>query len=181
MKHKWLVGTGILLVLFWTLLILFFSSQPSEASHEQSGAFVKLYDAANQVFRFNENPVLNRIENFVFMDLLEGKYLSTNAKIRKLAHFTLYGVLGGLTTLVAYVISTNLNWQKAKWFLSLISGILFPLIIAALDELNQSRIDRTSSLSDVLLDGGGAVCGTMLVLVFISGFNAFAVYIKIRK
>ena len=163
MKQKGWVILGSILVIMWIGLILFFSSQPSKASNAQSEEAVTIYEKLNAVFDFSDSPFFNRIESFVFEDILDEKYKTTNAKVRKSAHFGIYFVLGSLTAFLGWV-------YTKKWLISVLLGICLPTTVAVVDEFNQGLIDRTSMLGDVVLDGVGATFGMIFGLFLILGY-----------
>jgi len=69
--------------------------------------------------------------------------------IRKCAHFTEFMVLG------AELILLKLSSKKPQIF----TATFLALSVAVIDEFIQSFSDRTDSVSDILLDFGGAVFG----------------------
>ncbi len=155
--------SGILIALIgfvvcWIGLIFYFSSQPIKESLAQSGEVVSIYEKINDVFDISDSAIFGRIERFVFEDVLGNRYKTTDAKVRKTAHFGIYFVLGVGASFTA------LRYVK-KWPIGLIIGITLPTTVAVLDEFNQGLGDRTSSLSDVVLDGSGAMLGTLIVLL----------------
>lgn len=159
LNHKWPVFAGIF-IFIWIGVIFYFSSQPSVESHEQSGQVVGLYEKANAIFDFSDSKFFNRIESFIFEHILDNKYKTADAKVRKSAHFGIYFVLGVASTGFAYVYSK-------KWLMGILLGITLPTTVAVIDEFNQGLIDRTSSLNDVVLDFAGATFGMLMALIII--------------
>lgn len=159
LNHKWPVLAGIFIII-WIGVIFYFSSQPSVESHEQSGQVVGLYEKANAIFDFSDSQFFNRIESFIFEHILDNKYKTADAKVRKSAHFGIYFVLGVASTGFAYVYSK-------KWLMGILLGITLPTTVAVIDEFNQGLIDRTSSLNDVVLDFAGASFGMLIALIII--------------
>lgn len=158
-KLKWPVFAGLFIVI-WIGVIFYFSSQPSVESHEQSGQVVGLYEKANAIFDFSDSKFFNKIETIIFEHILDNKYKTTDAKVRKSAHFGIYFILGIASTGFAYVYSK-------KWLIAVLLGISLPTTVAVLDEFNQGMIDRTSSLNDVVLDMSGATFGMLFGLILI--------------
>ena len=78
--------------------------------------------------------------------------------IRKLAHFTEFGMLGFCLGGVA----ANVLWRK-KWFFA---GA-FAILTAFADETIQSFTDRTNSIVDVTIDSAGALCGLTAMAVIV--------------
>ncbi len=94
--------------------------------------------------------------------------------IRKLAHFTEFFWLG--MALCGVVVGACRRGEGARPLLSYppIGGaLLLALLTAVTDEWIQSFTGRTSSVSDVLLDFFGALCGF--------GLTALAVWLILRR
>ena len=70
--------------------------------------------------------------------------------IRKLAHFTEFGMLG----LCLGGIAANVGWHT-KWLCAIGAAVL----VACTDEIIQSFTGRTNSIVDVIIDSAGALCG----------------------
>jgi len=163
-KLKHAITLSSIMLLFWIGLIFYFSSQPSDQSNQQSFEVVTVYERLNAVFDFSDSPFFNKIEAFVFEDLLEDTYKSTNSKVRKSAHFGIYFVLG--------IFSALFGWLYAKkWLIAALMGICLPITIAVLDEFNQGIIGRTSRLNDVILDGSGALMGVCVFLISLAALS----------
>lgn len=162
---------GVIIIILWIVLIFYFSSQQPSTSHEQSGRFVQIFQRINDLFDISESSFFTKIETFIFEGLFDDKYKSTNAKVRKSAHFGIYFVLGTLVT------STSWHFSK-KWFSTLLMGISIPTTVAVLDEFNQGFKGRTSSISDVMLDMFGAIFGALIVMMIIM---VWTIYIRHRK
>jgi len=85
--------------------------------------------------------------------------------VRKTAHFTEYAVLGFLVCR-AVSVAASPTWRNWRFSLAL----LLPILIACLDEFNQSfEPSRTSSIYDVLLDITGAAA--MLLFLYFIGYK----------
>lgn len=76
--------------------------------------------------------------------------------LRKMAHFTIYGMLG------VSLAGTVINWRKGR---VIALAVAVGAVVAMLDELHQSFVPgRGPSWSDVLLDTTGVIVGVMVVL-----------------
>ncbi|MCR6546834.1 VanZ family protein [Dehalobacterium formicoaceticum] len=163
MKIKKLAISLTVLFFLWTAVIFYFSSQPPEVSHSQSRIVVQIIGGINNIFDFTDTGFFVKIENvlgdFRFLD----KYKTPNALVRKSAHFGIYFILGIIACAFGYT-------YTRKILIAFLLGGSLPVVVAVLDEYNQSQIGRTSSLTDVLIDGGGALTGTIfwifLILIF---------------
>jgi VanZ family protein len=77
--------------------------------------------------------------------------------IRKLAHFTEYGILGLLAT----------RLFRGSWWI--LWPVLLVTFVAAMDEWHQSFVgSRTSSPVDVMLDASGGLAAVLAVWLFTS-------------
>jgi len=168
MKSKHLIIIGSLALIFWIGLIFYFSSQPSNASNQQSREALTVYERMNAVFNVSDSKFFNKIESFVFEDLLDDRYDSSNSKVRKTAHFAIYFVLGILASIFGW-------FYTKKWLMVALMGVCLPTTIAVLDEFNQGLTDRTALLNDVVLDAAGATMGMFLVIL------GLALYRKVIK
>lgn len=80
--------------------------------------------------------------------------------IRKLAHFSIYTVVGIL--LMGFVSTYEIEKIK-KIYISIVVGIIY----ATSDEIHQAFIpDRSARLTDVIIDTMGIVLGIVIVLIF---------------
>lgn len=108
-------------------------------------------DALSKGLAENLISMLPGLENMVVMDKL-------NHYLRKLAHFTLYFILGGGLTGVA---------SKQKKFSAVALAILIGSIFAATDEFHQVFSDgRGPAVRDVLLDACGVAAGSAFAAFF---------------
>jgi len=138
-KIKWGIWAAVLL---WMVVIFCFSAQNGTQSAHLSETvqqyIVQIVGAAPQVQDTNDQFVL-----------------------RKLAHFTVYLVLGGLcmSALLQTPRFTRMR-TKAAVALAISTGY------AASDELHQLFVGgRAARLLDIGIDAVGAFCGIMLVLL----------------
>lgn len=160
MKSKYGIIFGSIVTILWIALILYFSSQPGESSNQQSENVHTIYDSLNAIFNFSDSSVYTAIESYVFDDLLGREDFTANDKVRKSAHFAIYFVLG--------ILATYFGWAYTrKWLVAILIGIGLPITVAVVDEFYQGLIDRTSSITDVVLDSVGAAFGMCFCLLFI--------------
>ena len=124
-------------VILWTGVVLFAST--GNASMSQTSRFIR--------------PLLE----FIFPNTPEATLIVYHGYIRKLAHFTEYGILA----FFAFWAFSALF--RRNWFLASFSLVA---LVATIDEINQSNNSaRTGSIYDVLLDCfGGATILTIIYL-----------------
>lgn len=131
----------IIILLLGTFYIIFsFSSQNGEESGNLSGKIAK--------FAVKQLPIQKT----------EKSLKRTEAVIRKIAHFSIYTLVGFL--LMSFV-STYAIKENKRMIISLIVGILY----AISDEIHQSFIpNRSCQLTDVMIDSMGVLLGILILL-----------------
>ena len=128
-------------LILWTGVVLFAST--GNASMSQTSRFIR--------------PLLE----FIFPNTPEEILVIYHGYIRKLAHFTEYGILA----FFAFWAFSNsrINFFRKNWFLAAFG---FVALIATIDETNQSfNAARTGSIYDILLDCFGGA--TILTIVYL--------------
>ena len=136
MNKKWLcVSLAALLLL--TAFILYNAGKSSESSHE---------------------------DTFIVEDILlqDSELIPPHLRhytVRKAAHLFEYALLGAAAACI-------LIQLKKRWGMAVCGyGLFYVLAVGVLDEYVQSFRNRSSLLSDVLLDFGGALIGMAIVIV----------------
>jgi VanZ family protein len=133
--HEWLWRYAPLAI--WIGIILFLSSP--QGSMTETSRFIR--------------PVLV----FLFPSAPEETIALFHGYIRKLAHFTEYGVLGALAVR-AFLRSTSPLLKNH----TVLAAMILVLLIASIDEFNQSfELSRTGTPWDVLIDAFGGICGSV--------------------
>lgn len=146
----------LVLFLFCTFGMIFnFSNQDSEKSGSTSQ---KVTEAITKDIKSIQK--LNKNEKAKVIDKIEDV-------IRKIAHFSLYALVGFL--LMALFSTYNIN-EKNK----IISTIIIGAIYAISDEFHQSFISgRSGQVSDVFLDTLGVTVGGLFILLIIKTVKKF--------
>ena len=139
----------ICFLVLWMALIFSFSNQKDVDSSKVSDGFidrtvVKIYKIFNEnITKEKENEI---IEKYTY-------------PIRKLAHYTLYFILGILSFLVVKDYSIN---KKL-----LIYSLLICFLYACSDEFHQLFIiGRSASIKDVIIDTFGSFCSISIFYIF---------------
>lgn len=139
----------ICFLVLWMALIFSFSNQKDVDSSKVSDGFidrtvVKIYKIFNEkVTKEKENEI---IEKYTY-------------PIRKLAHYTLYFILGILSFLVVKDYSIN---KKL-----IIYSLLICFLYACSDEFHQLFIiGRSARVLDVMIDTFGSLCGISIFYIF---------------
>ncbi len=138
------------MVICWMIVIFMFSSDVAETSNEKSNFIVEIIDAAGVDV---ENVFKGNIEFF----------------IRKLGHFTEYGILSLLiyrAVILEYSlrkskVCTNMLYNK-----SFASSIIITFIYACSDEFHQLFVQgRDGAVRDVLIDTSGGIFVLLVILI----------------
>ena len=155
MKVKVIRFILVLLLILTFGMIFNFSNQDSEKSGSTSQ---KVTEAITKDIKSIQK--LNKNEKAKVIDKIEDV-------IRKIAHFSLYALIGFL--LMALFSTYNIN-EKNK----IISTIIIGAIYAISDEFHQSFIPgRSGQVSDVFLDTLGVTVGGLFILLIIKLVNKF--------
>ncbi|MBQ9860009.1 MAG: VanZ family protein [Clostridia bacterium] len=135
MNKKWLC-ISLVILLFLTAFILYNAGQSSESSHEDT-VFVE------DVLLQGAQIVPPHLRHYT---------------VRKAAHLFEYALLGAMAVCV-------LNQLKKRWGAAVYGfGLFYVLAVGVLDEYVQSFTNRSSLLSDVLLDFCGALIGMAIAM-----------------
>ncbi|OOM16532.1 VanZ family protein [Clostridium saccharobutylicum] len=159
----------ILLCIFWMGFIFYMSSNNGEISHEQSTKVVDLIE--NKASSQNFNVTTNTNKKTVQTQQIKDNKL--DYIVRKNAHAFMYMVLAILVSGMFF----NFN-KKGKGILIYILFIC--LLYAVTDEFHQSFVPgRTSLVSDILVDFGGALIG--LTLFYLMYYKIYPRFISNKK
>lgn len=139
-----IVRTIIMILLLGTFFIIFgFSSQDGEESGNLSSEITR--------FMLERLPIENN-------ELILKR---TESVIRKIAHFSIYALVGFL---LMTLISTYPVKENKRILISLGVGILY----ATSDEIHQAFVPgRSPQITDVVLDTIGVLVGIILLLIII--------------
>ena len=151
----------LIILLGITFYIIFgFSSQDGESS----GTISKI--VTNIII--NLNPFTNDLSNEEKIKIAE----ILHPIVRKLAHFSIYTVVGSL--LMSLVSTYDINIRK-RVIISLTGGFLY----ACTDEFHQTFTPgRNGDFKDVLIDTSGVILGIVLVYFILYIINKIASHLK---
>ena len=161
---KIIIRTIFMLLLLATFAIIFkFSSQIAEESDDISnGVLRKIIDVFPYTKELSEEIKIKMVEH-------------GNPIIRKLAHFSIYALVG--VWIMAFMSTFDIRLYK-KWIISMLVGVLY----AASDEFHQSFVPgRGPSIVDVGIDSLGVLTGILAVLIIISIYRALKSDKKIEE
>lgn len=159
-----IIRTIFMLLLLATFAIIFkFSSQIAEESDGISnGVLRKIIDVFPYTKELSEEIKIKMVEH-------------GNPIIRKLAHFSIYALVG--VWIMAFMSTFDIRLYK-KWIISMLVGVLY----AASDEFHQSFVPgRGPSIVDVGIDSLGVLTGILAVLIIISIYRALKSDKKIEE
>ena len=135
-----------ILIVLWMSVIFCLSNQPAIDSTELSDGFIS--NTIGNVYKFfNKN---------ISSDELNEIKVKYTHPVRKMAHFTIYMILGILVTLL--VREYNVSFNKCL-FISLLVCLLYSIS----DEVHQLFvIGRSGEIRDVLIDTSGSFIGIFI-------------------
>lgn len=147
-SSKRIYVTAVLFSILCSLFIFCMSHEPAIVSAERSGGIADviapiIIDDFDEMSIAEKNEILSDIDHIV----------------RKIAHFCIYTVLGGLFTVSSL-------WHSRSWIMHAVLPFAFGALYAASDEFHQIFIPgRGPLVSDVLLDSAGVLCGITVVIL----------------
>ena len=143
--------TVFILLLGWMLMIFLLSAQNAEDSSETSGEVVSrfisfLFPNFDEFSAKTQENIMGIYQFFV----------------RKVAHFTIFAILGVLSFL------NTVSFKNMKLKFRALSALLFSMLYAVSDEIHQLLVPgRSGEIRDVLIDSLGAVSGILFVFIII--------------
>lgn len=142
-RTKVILRTVAAVCLVTTCAVIFYmSGMPAKKS---SAISKKLTEKEISIF-VPEYSEMNKVEKIIINS-------TTNYRLRKAAHFTLFAALG----FFAAALASSVFKRK---FISFIASFGFSVLYAASDEFHQLFVSsRTALVSDVIIDAGGAMAG----------------------
>lgn len=138
----------LILLLLGTFYIIFgFSSQDGEKSGSISKRITEkiatLIPQIQEKSKLEKENIMNKMERI----------------IRKMAHFSIYTVVG---LLLMSLISTYNIKEKNRLIITLTTGIIY----ASSDEIHQSFVPgRSPMITDVVIDTMGVILGILLIIL----------------
>lgn len=141
------------LMLLAVMTIIFNFS--SHTGNESSNLSIKVTRFISRIIFRNFNNMSLSQQQFIVNEL--------HLFVRKLAHFTIYMILG--IFMYFFIALTEIRFKfPTAWILC--------IIYAATDEYHQSFTPgRTMQLKDVIIDSSGAFCGILAAIVIIAVFE----------
>lgn len=153
--RKIIIRTIFMLLLLTTFAIIFkFSSQiAEELDGVSNGVLRKIIDIFPYTKGLSEEIKIKMVEY-------------GNPIIRKLAHFSIYALVG--VWIMSFMSTFDMRLYK-KWIISMLVGVMY----AASDEFHQSFVPgRGPSIVDVGIDSLGVLTGILVILIIISIYRA---------
>ena len=136
----------------------YFSSQDAQVSGSQSQSVVRLIDKIRDKVTLQDEKLI-KFQIKVY-DKLKG-FGSKSYIVRKMAHFSIYALIGISLLLFIYIFSKKL-------VLSSLIAFLVSIMYACYDEYRQLSIPgRSGNIKDVFIDSLGALTGIILTFIII--------------
>ncbi len=132
-------------LILWMLVIFLFSNQNGEKSQKTSDGLIK--NVVNIVYQINNKELTKEKEE----QLIE----STSLIVRKMAHFTVYFILG----IISYFTLKSYQVQNIIFY-----SILICVLYACSDEIHQLfSAGRSGKILDVMIDTSGSILGIYII------------------
>lgn len=148
----------IMLVLCSLGGMYYFSSQNAQVSGSQSQSVVRLIDKIRDKVTLQDEKLI-KIQTKVYDELK--RFGSKSYVVRKMAHFSIYALIGTSLLLFIYVFSKKLVLSSSIAF-------LLSIMYACYDEYRQLSVPgRSGSIKDVFIDSSGALTGIILTFIII--------------
>ena len=149
----------IMLVVFSLGGMYYFSSQNAQMSGNQSQEVVRIIDKIRDKVTLQDEKLI-KIQTNIY-DKLK-RFGSKSYIVRKMAHFSIYALIGTSLLLFIYEFSKKL-------VLSSLIAFLLSITYACYDEYRQLSVPgRSGSIKDVFIDSSGALTGIILTFIIIS-------------
>lgn len=149
----------IILVVFSLGGMYYFSSQNAQMSGNQSQEVVRIIDKIRDKVTLQDEKLI-KIQTNIY-DKLK-RFGSKSYIVRKMAHFSIYALIGTSLLLFIYEFSKKL-------VLSSLIAFFLSIIYACYDEYRQLSVPgRSGSIKDVFIDSSGALTGIILTFIIIS-------------
>lgn len=141
---------SLLLVVLWTIIIFGFSSMSGTTSNGMSKGILSNTIEKTKILPEHELTIEKKEDPFSLFNKIHYYF-------RKTAHFSEYLIL-------SLLLINHLRFYKIKEMYLLTIAICF--IFSVIDELNQMfTFDRSSLLTDSLLDTFGAIVGVLIAIM----------------
>ena len=149
-----IIRTILIVALIGTFSIIFgFSNQDSKTSGEMSQKItdfvIKFIPSIQQTEENQKEEIIDRIESV----------------IRKIAHFSIY-------TLVGFLLMSLMSTYKMKEIDQIGTSLIIGVIYASTDEIHQAFIPgRGPQITDVMLDSLGVLTGIFIAILLLEIFR----------
>lgn len=148
----------VMLVIISVGGMYYFSSQNAQVSGSQSQAVVKVIDKIRDKVTLKDEELI-KIQTKVYTKLR--RFGSKSYIVRKMAHFSIYALIGSSLVLFIYVFSKKL-------LLSSNLAFLLSIIYACYDEYRQLSVQgRVGSIKDIIIDSCGALSGITITFTIL--------------
>lgn len=155
---------SLILLFCWMVFIFLLSSQNASDSSNTSAGFISSF---MRLF-YPDFETLTLVKQLEFVGSLQ-------FFVRKAAHFTIYGILGGFSFF------SFITYKGLKPYLRLLISLSVCLVYSITDEIHQLFVvGRSGEIRDVCID----FCGSLLavaILYFMVKFSRFNGVLKYEK
>lgn len=152
MKIRIIRITAAVLLIAWMSVIFTLSAQPAKQSSGVSGGFTEkvcsvFYPGFNELDQSEQNEVVANLQR----------------PVRKAAHFTVYFILGIISSVLFVTVS------RFPLFLRAVFSLAVCILYAVSDEIHQYFVPgRSCRAFDVLIDSAGAFLAILILFITVS-------------
>lgn len=155
----------LILIILNCITIFYFSHQISDNSSKQSSKIVEIISV-----------IIPSIKNMEETNKTILKQEVLTPIIRKMAHFSIYTVLG------IFAINFTITLKDKKIYIKMIYALIFCFIYAITDEFHQRFIPgRSAEVRDVIIDTIGALTGILVTILIIKILSKVKSKLKYNK
>lgn len=166
MKNKRIIF--LILIIINCITIFYFSNQVADTSSASSGRVVNFVMKVFPQFRNMEEHQKEHIANEVLQPI-----------VRKMAHFSIYTLLGFLTINFAIIgkiqndiCHTDEQCSPIQFRKAILYSWLFGTLYAVSDEIHQLFVlGRSCEFRDICIDSLGVLTGITIMIIIIKTFN----------
>lgn len=152
----------LLLVVLAMGTMYYFSSQEGDVSKVQSDTAVSIIDKVRDEVTLKDHRLIS-VKDKVF-NLLKN-YGDKGYIVRKIAHFSIYALIGASICLFVYVLSKRI-------YISSVVALILSITYAYYDEMRQLSVaGRVGSIKDVVIDSSGAFTGICIIFFIVITFK----------
>ena len=138
-----------ILIIINCITIFYFSHQVADNSSNQSSRVVEIISNIIPAIKNMQEPDKTILKEEILTPI-----------VRKIAHFSIYAILG------IFTISFTLTFEDKKTNQKIVYSLIFCILYAITDEFHQTFIPgRSGKIIDIFIDSLGALVGILFIIL----------------